>query len=165
MISPTCQFEIKGYPLWTQQYMSHSRFVQTCATFHPESVTSQEGDKWHQLRNTITHLNKAAMHLFVSGKELSFSNGDIANKLKHNPIRQYNNSKQDKFRIDFLYLLMLLVDTISSIILIFIRKKWAKNFNFWRTFKSTNNTKSSCEWDSFNQTVHQSRWIQRVVHG
>ncbi len=52
-ISPTCQFEIKDYPSWTKWYLSYSRFSQIRAAFHPESETSQERDRRHQLRNAI----------------------------------------------------------------------------------------------------------------
>ncbi len=65
MISPTCKFEIKHYPSWTKHYMSHSRFVQVHATFHPKSVTRKEGDKFHQWRNAVEHLIKAAKQRFV----------------------------------------------------------------------------------------------------
>ncbi len=68
--------------------------------FHPESGTSQEPDKFHQLRNAIYYLNKAAKRTFTPGKEMSFNEGGIANKSNYNPFRQYNNSKQGKYRIN-----------------------------------------------------------------
>ncbi len=78
--------------------MSYSRFVQLCAAFHPESGTAKEGEKCHQLRNTIKQLNKAAkLGMF-------FNNGGTASKSNYNAVRQYNNSKPDECRIDFFIL-------------------------------------------------------------
>ncbi len=64
-----------------------------------ESGTSQEQDKCHQLRNEINHLNKAAKHAFDPGKEMS-DGGDFANKSNYILVRQYDNSKPDKYRIN-----------------------------------------------------------------
>ncbi len=103
-ISPTCQFEIKDYPSWAQQYMPHSRFIQICATFHPENGTSKERDKYHQLRNAVKKLNKATKGTFVPGKEILFNKGNIASQSNYNPVRKYFFSKPDKYRIDFFIL-------------------------------------------------------------
>ncbi len=81
--------------------MSYSRVIQMRAAFHPESETSQEQDICHQLRNAIDHLNKAAKRTFIPGKEMSFNEGGIASKSNYNPVRQYNNSKPEKYRINF----------------------------------------------------------------
>ncbi len=74
------------------------------AAFHPESRTSQEQDKCHQLTNAINHLNKAAKRTFIPRKEMSFNEGGIPSKSNYNPVRQYNNSKPDKYRINFFIL-------------------------------------------------------------
>ncbi len=79
-LSPTFQLKIKDYPSWTQQYISYSRFVQIHAAFHPESRYKAEEDKCHQLRIAITHFNKAAMHTFIPGRELSFDEDSIPSK-------------------------------------------------------------------------------------
>ncbi len=84
--------------------MSYATIVQICATFHPESGTSQEQYKCHQLRNAINHLKKAAKHTFVLGKEMSFDEDDIPSKSNYNPVRQYNNNKLDQYQIDFFIL-------------------------------------------------------------
>ncbi len=84
--------------------MSYSIFVQICAAFHPESGTIQEQDICHQLRNAINHLNMAAKNIFILGKEMFFNESDITSKSKYYIIRQYNNSKLDKYRIDFFIL-------------------------------------------------------------
>ncbi len=97
---PTCQFKIKDYFSWTQQYMSYFRFVQICVLFYPESGIRKEGDKCHQLRNAIKHLNKAALCTFIPGKEMSFTKGNILSKSNYNPVRQHMNSKPDKSRIE-----------------------------------------------------------------
>ncbi len=103
-IPPPCQFVIKDYLSWTKNYMCYSRFIQIHAAFYPEDGTSQEWDKCHQLRNAINHLNKAAKHTFIPGKEMSLDEGGITSKSNYNPVRQYNNSKPDKYRIDFFIL-------------------------------------------------------------
>ncbi len=84
-----------------QKYMSYSRFVQIGVAFHPESGTSQEQDECHPLRNAINHLNKAAKRTFIPGKEISLDEGGIASKSSYNTVRQYDNSKPDKYRINF----------------------------------------------------------------
>ncbi len=99
-----CQFEVTDSMSWMQQYVSNSRFVQICAVFHPERGFSNEGDKFHQYRNTITHLNKAAMQTFVPEKDMSFMKDSVPSKSKYNPVRQYNGSKPDKYGIDFFIL-------------------------------------------------------------
>ncbi len=103
-ISPTCQFEVKDYPCLTKRYMSYTRFVQIHAAFHWERGTSQEWDKYHWLKNPISHRNKAAKRTLVLGKEMSFNEGGNPSKSNYYPIRQYNNSKSDKYRIDFFIL-------------------------------------------------------------
>ncbi len=103
-ISPTCQFEIKDYPFWTKRYVSSSRSVQIHAVFYPESGTSWKWDKCHQLWNAINHLNKEAKHTFIPGKEMSFNEDGNPSKSNYNPVRQYNNSKPDKYRIYFFIL-------------------------------------------------------------
>ncbi len=60
--------------------------------------------KYHQLRNAIKHLNNAAKCTLIPGKQMSFNEGVIANKSNYNPGRQYNNSKPDKYRIEFFIL-------------------------------------------------------------
>ncbi len=122
-ISLTCQFVIKDYPSWTNHYISYSRFVQICAAFHPESGTSQEGDKYHQLRYDINRLNKAAKHTFTSGKEMSFNEGGIPSKSNYDPIRQCHNSTPDKYRIGLFILANASSGHNSLITLMSIRKK------------------------------------------
>ncbi len=132
MISPTCRFEIKDYPSWTQWYVSYSRFVQICATIHPESGTSKNQDKCHQLRNAIKYFNKAAKCKFVSGKEVSFNKGGTASKSNYNPVRQYNSSKPDKYRIDFFILAHASGGLTNA--LMFIRVKICKIFLLMKIF-------------------------------
>ncbi len=43
------------------------------------------------------------MH-FIPGNEMFFDKGGIASKSNYNSVRQYNYSKPDKYRIDFLSL-------------------------------------------------------------
>ncbi len=93
-ISPTFQFKIKDYPSWTKGYMSYSKFVQILAALHPESGTSQEQDKCHQLRNAIKHLNKTAKCKFVLEKEMSFNEGDVPSKSNYIPISHQTIKQQ-----------------------------------------------------------------------
>jgi hypothetical protein len=84
--------------------MCEHRFRQIHAAFHPESGISTVGDKCHQLRSSINSLNEHAKHTFVLGRECSFDERGIASKSRFNPVRQYNSSKPDKYRIDFFVL-------------------------------------------------------------
>ncbi len=79
-------------------------FHQICAVFHAKSRASREGDKCHQFQRAKTHLNKAATHTFIPDGEISFDKGSICSKSNYNPVIQYNNSKLDKYRINFLIL-------------------------------------------------------------
>ncbi len=56
---PTCQFEIKNYPL--------------CVVFYPESEFGKEGNLCHWLRNTMTLLNKTASQTFIPSREVSLT--------------------------------------------------------------------------------------------
>ncbi len=62
-LSPTCQFEVKDYPMWTSNYMVYAIFFHICAAIHPESGDIKEGDKYHQMRNAITHLKRQPSEL------------------------------------------------------------------------------------------------------
>ncbi len=84
--------------------MQFRRFAQIRAAFHPESAENKLDDKCHQIRYGLQKLNLAAKHCFIAGKELSFDEGGIPSKSRYNSVRQYNNSKPDKYRIDFFIL-------------------------------------------------------------
>ncbi len=144
MLSPTCQFDLKYYPSQTQWYVSYSRFVQIPAAIHPESGTSKEGDKCDELRNAIKHLNKAEMHTFVPGKEMSFEEGGVVLQANQITILSVNITTASQFCIGliFSYLLMHPVDKILSIALMIIREKCTKHFNFCQSLESSSNTKN-----------------------
>lgn len=42
--------------------------------------------------------------IFIPGKEKAFDEGGISSKSKDNTVRQYINSKLDKYQIDFFIL-------------------------------------------------------------
>jgi len=86
---------------WTDDRLTLKRFLQIRAALHPEIGVSDIGDKCHQLRAAIQSLNQAAKKSFVLGRQISFDEGGIASKSRYNPVRQYNASKPDKYRIDF----------------------------------------------------------------
>jgi hypothetical protein len=86
---------------WTDERLTLKRFLQIRAALHPEIGVSDIGDKCHQLRAAIQSLNQAAKKSFILGRQISFDEGGIASKSRYNPVRQYNASKPDKYRIDF----------------------------------------------------------------
>ncbi len=86
--------------------MSYVRFIQIHRAFHLESSESKEGDKCLQLRNAKSQKNKATMKTFIPWRELSFDEDGISSKSRYNPVRQFSSSKPDKYRIDFLLLLI-----------------------------------------------------------
>ena len=49
-------------------------------------------------------LNEHAERAFIPGRQFSFDDGEIASKSRYNPVRQYNSSKPDKYRIDIFVL-------------------------------------------------------------
>jgi hypothetical protein len=89
---------------WYNRRFSYGRFIQIRAALRPEFGDSNISDKCHQLRTAINYLNNHAKKCFIPGRFLSFDEGGIANKSKYNPVRQYNASKPDKYRIDFFVL-------------------------------------------------------------
>ncbi len=74
------------------------------------------------IKNAINGLNKEAKLTFVLGKIISFDKGGIQSKSNYIHVRQHNNSKLDKYRIDFLSLLMHPVGVILYITLLSVRK-------------------------------------------
>ncbi len=96
--------EIDGFSGWAADIMSYFRFRQIRAALRPELDHSSVGDKCHQLRASLVSLNEHAKRTFILGREASFDEGGIPNKSRYNPVRQYNASKPDKYRIDFFVL-------------------------------------------------------------
>lgn len=90
-------------------------------------------------------LNVAAKRCFIPGKELSFGEGGIPSRSCYNTVRQYNNSKPDKNRIDF----FTLANASSAHNFIIHRDiyegKLGKGVHPKRDMESSDNTKSCCE--------------------
>lgn len=84
--------------------MLFRRFVQIGAAIHPESTNNKLDVKHHQMRYSIQKLNATAKRYFFQGKVLSFDEGGIPSRSYYNIVRQYNNSKPNKYRIDFFIL-------------------------------------------------------------
>ncbi len=122
-ILPICQIKVDDYPGWAGKFMQFRKFVQIQAFFHPQTTKNKLDDKYHQIRYGIQKLNSAAKRCFIPGKELSFDKGGILGKSWSSSMRQYNNSKTDKYEIFFSYSQILLVDTTSSFILTYIKVK------------------------------------------
>jgi hypothetical protein len=102
--TPSQSISIDGFSSWASDIMSFYRFRQIRAALHPETGSSLVNDKCHQLRASIQSLNEHARRAFILGRECSFDEGGIASKSRYNPVRQYNSSKPDKYRIDFFVL-------------------------------------------------------------
>ncbi len=105
---------------WKTILLGHNG-VQISAANHPESGISKEGDKCHQLRNAFNHHIKAALCMFVPGKEMTFDEDGILSKSYYNPVGQCIYSKPDKYWIDF-FIPANASSGHNFIILIFIRK-------------------------------------------
>ena len=103
--SPGHSTPVTGLTSWAADVMPEYRFRQIHAALHPELQKTSVQDKCHQLRALIVSLNKHAKRSFILGKECSFNEGGIANKLCYNPVHQYNVLKPDKYRIDFFVLI------------------------------------------------------------
>ena len=89
---------------WINEHLTNKCFLQIRAAIHPEDGVSEIRDKCHQLRAAIQFLNEHAKKSCILGRELSFNEQGIASKSRYNPVRQYNSSKPDKYRIDFFVL-------------------------------------------------------------
>jgi hypothetical protein len=106
-VFPSCQpIQVNGFDTdqWFNHRFAYGRFIQIQAALSPEFGETNISDKCHQLRTAINYLNDYAKKAFIPGCYLSFDEGGIANKSKYNPVRQYNASKPDKYRIDFFVL-------------------------------------------------------------
>lgn len=96
--------KITGYKCWASSVMPSYQFQQLQAAFHPEYGQSEIGDKCHYLRHALQCLNAAARRSFALCSQASFDEGGVANHFRYNPCLQYNQSKPDKYRIDFFIL-------------------------------------------------------------
>jgi hypothetical protein len=84
--------------------------LQIRAALHTEERNPDIGNKCHQLRAAIQHLNQHPKKTFIPGCRCSFDKGGIASKSRYNPLRQYNTSKPDKYRIEC----VVLINTMSG---------------------------------------------------
>jgi len=91
---------------WAQHTMSLGRFKQMRGAFHPEDrVASCDEDKCHQLRHVLNRLNAASLLSFETGPNMSFDEGGSACRSRMCPVRQHDEDKPDKHRVDFFVLL------------------------------------------------------------
>jgi len=93
-------FGMKGF---AHKHMKLWRHKQIRAAFHPDhrKASSVDGaDKAFMLRNALNALNTVAANTMHVHANLTFDEGGTANKHCRNPIRQFNGSKPQKFRID-----------------------------------------------------------------
>lgn len=105
LFSPlTDSIPIKGFTGWASDVMKEYGFKQIRSALHLASGLSNVGNKCHQLRAAIESLNKHAKCAFILGRHCSFDEGGIASKSRYNPVRQYNSSNPDKYRIDIFVL-------------------------------------------------------------
>ena len=100
-LSDNYSMTLNFYPAWASKVFSLSRFQQIRAAFHLEIGNSTTSDKVHQLQYALNCLNTASKRPFVPGIDLSFDQGGIASRSKFCPIWHYNQSKPDKFRVEF----------------------------------------------------------------
>ena len=96
--------QLRGFDAWAKDVMPLIRFKQIRGAFHPETGTSQCGDKCHQLRYFIRRFNECAKKTFNLGPNVSFDEGGVAMRSRYCPVRQYNKDKPNKYRVDFFIL-------------------------------------------------------------
>ncbi len=120
------QYHLQVHLRWKTILLGHNGICLildlSSAANHPESGISKEGDKCHQLRNAFNHHIKAALCMFVPGKEMTFDEDGILSKSYYNPVGQCINSKPDKYWIDY-FIPANASSGHNFIILIFIRQK------------------------------------------
>ena len=87
---------------WASEIMSLKRFKIIRKAFHPEARSGREaGDKCYHVRHLIRQFKKAACNSFIPGTDMAFDEGGIGSRHRLNPVRMYNASKPQKFRVDF----------------------------------------------------------------
>jgi hypothetical protein len=97
--------EIAGTTGWAHEYMTLSRFKQIRGAFHPEDkYVGAGGDKCYMLRHVIRTFNQVSKHTFYTPKDLAFDEGGVGCRSRYCPVRQYNQNKPQKFRVDFFVL-------------------------------------------------------------
>lgn len=97
--------EIQGTAGWAHHYMTLIRFKQIRGAFHPEEKCAGDGgDKCYMLRHLINTCNSVSKFTFWTPKDLSFDEGGVGCRSRYCPVRQYNQSKPQKFRVDFFVL-------------------------------------------------------------
>jgi Transposase IS4 len=91
---------------FAHKYMTEGRFKQIRVAFHPEDkqMASGGGDKCYQLRRAINRINMSSKTCFVAGRDMAFDEGGVGCRSRFCPVRQYNASKPQKFRVDFFIL-------------------------------------------------------------
>ena len=96
------ELEVDGTAGWAHKHMTLKRFKQTCGAFHPEDKTcALGGDKCYQIRHLIKQFNAASRQSFHIPCWLSFDEGGIGCRSRFCPVRQHNEDKPQKFRVDF----------------------------------------------------------------
>ena len=81
--------------------MDLRRFKIIRKTFQPEDRVARAcGDKCYQIRHLLRNFKSAAKASFIPGRDISFDEG-IGSRHRLNPVRMYNGSKPQKFRVDF----------------------------------------------------------------
>ena len=96
--------KLRGYHPCTRDIISLVRFRQIRSAFHPETGNSLCSDKCYQLRYIIHMFNDTAKKTFCLGPHTAFDEGGVAMRSRYCPVRQYNNDKPDKYRVDFFIL-------------------------------------------------------------
>ena len=90
---------------WASQYMTLKRFKQILRAFRSEvGPNPNVPDKAYQMRSGCETLNHGARRTFILGRYVSFDEAGIASKSRMNPMRQFNKSKPQKFRVELLNL-------------------------------------------------------------
>ena len=96
--------QLGDYDAWGKDVMTLIRFKQILSDFHPEVGISFCGYNFHQLRYIIYILNDKPKIIFFLGDNGSFDEEGNVMRSRYYPVKMYNKSKTDKYRVGFFIL-------------------------------------------------------------
>ncbi len=103
MLSPKYQFVIRHYPFWKKNNIFPFQYSSKLYIFHCESGIQKNGNKYHQMPNKITHLNKAEGSFLVEKYLSTKEKRGIPSRSRYNSLWWYSISKQYKYKNWFFY--------------------------------------------------------------
>ena len=95
---------LRGYNAWAKDIVSFIISKQIRSAFCSEYHYYNVNDKCYHLQQFIQKVNYMVKNIFCLGPNASFEEGEVATRSWFCPVRQYNNDKPAKYRVNFFIL-------------------------------------------------------------